>query len=73
VSITFEDDDVKDRDRDRDPCKRWESYGSVCQPIRNGQCEQGYAKLFSACFDTDAILDHETSQFLSPPCRNPQS
>jgi hypothetical protein len=71
VSITFEDDDGKDRDRDRDPCKRWKSYGDVCQPIRNGQCEQGYVKLFGACFDTDAILDHETEEECQadPLCR----
>jgi hypothetical protein len=71
VSITFEDDDGKDRNRDRDPCKKWKSYGDACQPIKKGKCEQGSVKLFGACFDTDVILDHDTEEDCQkdPLCR----
>jgi hypothetical protein len=67
VQIIFEDDD--DNDKDRDPCKK---YVKICRPILdNGQCEQGYANLFGACFDTDAILDHDTEEECQadPLCR----
>jgi uncharacterized membrane protein YgcG len=66
VQIIFEDDN---NDNDRDPCKK---YVKICRPILdNGQCEQGYAKLFGACFDTDAILDHDTEEECQadPLCR----
>jgi hypothetical protein len=75
VSITIEDGDDDDgRDRDRDPCKRWDrlGYGNICVPIpRGGQCEQGYVKLFGACFDGDAVLDHDTEEECQadPLCR----
>jgi hypothetical protein len=74
VRITFEDDDDDGRDRDRDPCKRWVrlGYGNICEPIpRGGQCEQGDVKLFGACFDGDAVLDHETEEECQadPLCR----
>ena len=65
--IIFEDDD--DNDKDRDPCKK---YVKICRPILdNGQCEQGYAKLFGACFDTDPILYHDTEEECQadPLCR----
>ena len=60
-TIIFDDNDGKDRDRD--PCKRYDKYVNICKPILdNGQCEQGYVKLFGACYDSDAVLDHETPE-----------
>ena len=49
-------DPPEDDDKDRDPCKKYDRYANVCKPLpNNGRCEQGYAKLFGACFDTDTI------------------
>ena len=65
-------DPPEDDDKDRDPCMKYDRYANVCKPLpNNGQCEQGYAKLFGACFDTDAILDHETPEECQadPLCR----